>query len=281
MPGTLYIVSTPIGNLGDISPRALEVLASVDVIACEDTRQTGALLRHFGIRSRLISYHEHNEQQREAALLQMLSGGNNVALVSDAGTPCISDPGYRLVRAARLSGANVTAIPGPVSFVTAVVISGLPTDAIFFGGFLPAKKTQRQKKLADLKFLDATLVFFEAPHRLVSALEDAADVLGNRQAAAIRELTKVYEETITGDLNNIAAHFRNSKPRGEFVIVIDRPGKEIGDDIRIETSLRERFNALIEAGADKRTALKTAAKESGMSRAEAYRRLQVAYDEKQ
>lgn len=273
MTGTLFIVSTPIGNLGDMSARAIEVLSAADAVACEDTRRTGKLLQHFGIKARLISYHEHNEQHREEPLLALLSQGKSVAIVSDAGTPCISDPGYRLVRAARQIGAKITVVPGPVSFVAAAVVSGLPTDSIYFGGFLPAKKLQRQKKLAEVKDLQATLVFFEAPHRLLAALEDALAVLGNREAAAIRELTKVYEEIVTGDLATIAGHFRNREPRGEFVLVFDRLRSELRPPSVPDASLRQRVNELIGAGADRKSALKMAAKEFGISRDEAYRRL--------
>ena len=272
MAAKLFIVSTPIGNLGDISSRALEVLAAVDLIACEDTRRTRKLLQHFGIRKRLVS--EHNEEERESDLLGLLQSGKSVALVSDAGTPCISDPGYRLLRAARRIGADVRVIPGPTSFVAALVLSGLPTDSFFFGGFLPSRSSQRRKRLEEVKTLAATLVFFEAPQRIVSALEDAAAILGNRQAAAAREITKHHEEVITGDLNLLLGHFRRVVPRGEFVLVFGRPETDNPPRSIFSNDLRRRMDELITTGIDRRVALKIVAKEFGLSRAEAYRKLQ-------
>lgn len=274
MPGKLFIVSTPIGNLGDISHRAIEVLSAADLIACEDTRRTRKLLQHLGVRTRLVSYHEHNEEKRESEILGRLQSGESVALVSDAGTPCISDPGYRLVRAARSIGAKVTVIPGPTAFVAAVVLSGLPTDSIFFGGFLPSRSSQRRKRLEEVRTLAATLVFFEAPHRIVAALEDAAAILGNRPAAAVREITKLHEEVITGDLTSLLCHFRSIPPRGEFVLVFGRPVNENQPQTETPRSLSDRVKDLIATGLDRRAALKTAAKEFGLSRAEAYRQLQ-------
>lgn len=274
MPGKLFIVSTPIGNLGDISRRAIEVLSSADLIACEDTRRTLKLLRHYGIRARLVSYHEHNEEKRESELLGRLRSGESVALVSDAGTPCISDPGYRLVRAARRIGAEVTVIPGPTAFVAAAVLSGLPTDSIFFGGFLPSRGSQRRKRLEEVRTLDATLIFYEAPHRIIAALEDAAAILGNRPAAAVREITKLHEDAVTGDISSLLCHFRDNTPRGEFVLVFGRPVNENQGQNEKPLSLSDRVKGLIEAGLDRRAALKTAAKEFGLSRAEAYRQLQ-------
>ena len=190
MSGTLYVVATPIGNLEDITLRALRILREVDRIACEDTRQTRKLLDRHGISKPLVSYHEHNEQARAEELLRELEAGENIALVSDAGTPLIADPGYRLVTQARAAGVTVSPIPGPSALVSALSASGLPTDAFFFGGFLPAKKTQRRKILDEMKASPATLVFFEAPHRVLEALSDIVEVLGPRQVTIGRELTR-------------------------------------------------------------------------------------------
>src|SRR3989442_2629136 len=201
MPGTLYIVATPIGNLEDITPRALRVLREVEVIACEDTRRTRVLLNHFGIKTRTISYHEHKERERAAGFGKLLEGGKNVAMVSDAGTPLISDPGFRVVNAAIESGITVVPIPGPTAFVAALVASGLPSDQFFFAGFLPARANARRARLEELRPVSATLVFYEAPHRIAATLKAALEVLGNRWAAVARELTKLHEETVRGSLS--------------------------------------------------------------------------------
>ena len=194
MPGTLFIVATPIGNLEDITPRALRVLGEVDLIACEDTRHTRALLNRFGIKAKTISYHEHNERERAEELCEFLEAGSNIAIVSDAGTPLISDPGFRIVSAATKRGIQVIPIPGPAAFVAALIASGLPTDQFFFAGFLPARATARRAMLEELRAISATLVFYEAPHRIARTLKDALNVLGDRTAAVARELTKLHEE---------------------------------------------------------------------------------------
>ena len=192
MPGTLYLVATPIGNLQDITLRALETLRVVDLIACEDTRHTRNLLNHFRISNRTVSYHEHNEQERAEELADRLIRGESIAIVSDAGTPGICDPGFRIVQRAIEIGAPVVPIPGPAAFVNAVVASGIATDSLFFGGFLPAKKGERRKRLEELRDIPATLVFYEAPHRLARSLLDCYEVLGDRQASVARELTKLH-----------------------------------------------------------------------------------------
>src|ERR1043165_350969 len=184
--------------------RARRVLREVDLIACEDTRHTQKLLNHFSLNNRTISYHEHNERERSEELIEMLEAGKNIALVSDAGTPLISDPGFRLVNSAVQRGINVVPIPGPSALVTALSASGLPTDQFFFAGFLPARATARRAKLEELRTIPATLIFYEAPRRIASALRDAADVLGNRQAAVARELTKLHEEILRGSLSELA-----------------------------------------------------------------------------
>src|SRR5919198_1409234 len=274
--GTLYLVATPIGNLEDVTRRALRVLAEADVVACEDTRRTRALLEHFGIRAKTISYHEHNGRGRAAELAALVERGATVAVVSDAGTPGVSDPGYRLVRAAIERGASVVPVPGPSAFVAALTASGLPTDEFYFGGFLPARAHARRQKLAAVRELRATLVFYEAPHRIAHTLADARDILGEREAAVARELTKLHEEIVRGRLGDLAARFAaRDAARGEMVLVIDRGVIEEGAGAEQEgaASVAERVAALEAEGLDHRAALKRAARELGLTRDEAYRRL--------
>lgn len=274
MAGTLYLVATPIGNLQDISPRALSVLADVDLIACEDTRHTGKLLNHFEIKNKLVSYHEHNEHERSDELAKLLADGKSIAVVSDAGTPGICDPAYRIVQKAREIGASVISIPGPVAFVNAVIVSGLPTDSIFFGGFLPSKKGDRISRLKEVKEIPATLAFYETPHRIAKALADCIEVLGNRKACVVRELTKLHEETICGELTELAEKF-STETKGEIVLIIDR--NEIDGDVdkRRTGDLAARVRELENEGLDRKAALKKAAKEFGLGRSEAYRILQI------
>ena len=204
MLGIVYLVATPIGNLADISKRALETLAAVDFIACEDTRHTGKLLNHFSIKKKLISYHEHNEHVRTEELAEFLKQGKSIAVVSDAGTPAICDPALKIVQRAREIGAKVVAIPGAVAFVNALIVSGLPTDSVFFGGFLPSKKNERRTRLAEVSMIPATICFYETPHRLAKSLIDCLDILGNRNAAVVREITKLHEETVLGNLEELS-----------------------------------------------------------------------------
>lgn len=281
--GTLYLVATPIGNLEDITQRALNVLREVDVIACEDTRRTQHLLNHYGIKTKMLSYHEHNERHRAAELGQLLQTGACVAIVSDAGTPGISDPGFRLVGDAIARGARVVPIPGAAAFVSALVASGLPTDEFFFGGFLPARSTQRRARLMQVRSLHSTLIFYESPHRIAQALADAREILGEREAAVARELTKLHEEIVRGRLSELSERFQNEDAaRGEMVLVIDRTviGSEIIEDSS-ETNIAARVAALESEGLDSRAALKKVARELGLSRPEAYRRLVAARHEKQ
>jgi 16S rRNA (cytidine1402-2'-O)-methyltransferase len=271
MPGTLYLVATPIGNLKDISQRALETLRSVDLIACEDTRHSAKLFNAYGISKKLVSYHEHNEKARSEELLARLTNGESVALVSDAGTPAISDPGFRLVKKARELGINIAPIPGPVAFVNAAIISGLPADHLFFGGFLPPKKGERRKYLEGISTIPATLVFYESPHRLGRSLADCADVLGDRKGAVVRELTKMHEEVISGTLKELADRFEAGNPKGEIVLVIDR-SSGVGAE-SAEGSIGDRVRTLELGGMDRKAALKAVAKEFGLSRSEVYRQL--------
>jgi len=223
----LHIVATPIGNMGDVTLRALATLRAVDVIACEDTRVTAKLLTRHGIRARLVAYHEHNAERMRPLLLERLRRGDAVALVSDAGTPLVADPGFKLVRTAIAEGLTVTALPGPSAMLTALVLSGLPSDRFLFAGFLPPKPATRRQELAGLAGLAATLVFYEATPRLSATLADMAAVLGERRAAVARELTKLYEEVRHGSLAELAAHYGAAgPPRGEVVIVVGPPAAE-------------------------------------------------------
>ncbi|HLE63968.1 MAG TPA: 16S rRNA (cytidine(1402)-2'-O)-methyltransferase [Pyrinomonadaceae bacterium] len=282
MPGTLFVVSTPIGNLEDITFRAVRVLGEVDVIACEDTRHSRKLLNHYGIKTRTVSYHEHNEHERAVELVAALQSGTNVAIVSDAGTPGISDPGFRLVHLASASGLRVVPVPGPTALIAALVASGLPADEFFFAGFLPSKSSARRTRLNHLSNIRATLVFYEAPHRIARALKDMREVLGEREAVVARELTKVYEEIVRGRLSELETHFGSEKEvRGELVIIVDQ--KVIDEPASGEdelASLDSVVAALEAQGLDSRAALKQAAKKLGISRAEAYRQLVVLRNRK-
>src|ERR1700704_2485920 len=275
MAGTLYLVSTPIGNLEDITHRAVRLLNEVDLIACEDTRHTKKLLNHYGIHTRTISYHEHNESERAAELLERLKRGDDVAVVSDAGTPGISDPGFRLTRLAIENEVTIIPVPGASALIAALVISGLPTDEFFFGGFLPVRSGARRARLAELRSLPATLIFYEAPHRIVATLKDAQEILGERQAVVARELTKMHEEIARGSLSQLATRFSAAESaRGEMVLIIDRTmiQSEGGTDKSV-TSIAELVSELEAEGLDHRAALKKAARELGLSRDDAYRRL--------
>ena len=227
--GSLYIVSTPIGNLGDISQRALETLAAVDLIAAEDTRHTGKLLKHFQLSKPLISYHDHNELSRSKQLVTMLQGGTSIALVSDAGTPGISDPGYRVVKLAAEQGLEVVPIPGPSAFLAALAISGLPTDRFLFEGFLPRRKG-RTGRLKKLSAFDGTTVLYEAPQRIGKTLTDLLSHLGDRPMALCRELTKQYEEVLRGTIVEVMETIakRKSQLRGECVLVIGKTERSGG-----------------------------------------------------
>lgn len=276
MPGILYLVATPIGNLSDISERALKTLREADLIACEDTRHTRKLLTHFGISNKLVSYHEHNEQSRAEEFAGLLLDGKNIAVVSDAGTPAICDPSFRIVQKAHEINVKVISIPGAVAFVNAAIISGLPTDSIFFGGFLPSKKTERQRRLQEVENIPATLVFYESPHRLEKSLVDCFEILGNRKAVVARELTKIHEEIIRGTLDELPENFADKEVKGEIVLVIDREEIQSSKSkVQSLKSIVERVAELELEGVGRKVALKKAAKEFGVSRSEAYRILQA------
>ncbi len=271
MPGTLYLVATPIGNLADITHRALQVLGDVDLIACEDTRHTHKLLNHYGLSTKTISYHEHNEQQRAAELIERLKQGSNIAVVSDAGTPSISDPGFRLVRAAIENEIAVIPVPGPSALIAALIAAGLPTDEFFFAGFLPSKTSARRARLNELQSVPGTLIFYEAPHRLAATLKDAYEILGEREAVVARELTKLHEEIRRGKLSELTADYTDKNDiRGEIVVLIDRNVIGAATPMVSIATLVDQYE---QAGMDHRAALKKAARELGLSRAEAYRKL--------
>ena len=226
----LYIVATPIGNLGDITVRASDVLSRCDLIACEDTRVTGKLLRHLGLRKKLWRYDDHSGEGERAKLLEAMQSGA-VALVSDAGTPLISDPGYRLVREARAAGIAVTSLPGPSAAVVALTLAGLPSDRFLFAGFLPTKDKARADALRDLAGVPATLVFYETAPRLLKSLAAIGEALRGRQIAVARELTKLHEECRTGSATELAAHYEAHPPRGEIVLLVGPPGEEAHGEI--------------------------------------------------
>lgn len=271
MKGTLYLVATPIGNLQDFTFRAIETLRKVDLIACEDTRHTRKLLTHYDIRNKLVSYHEHNETERAAEFSKLLESGKSIAVVSDAGTPAICDPAYKIVQTAHEIGVNVISIPGAVAFVNALIVSGLPTDSVFFGGFLPSKKGERLNRLKEVKEIPATLVFYETPHRIAKALEDCLQILGNRRAVIVRELTKLHEEILRGELSELVG--RNLTLKGEIVLVIEQATNENIRQETAEKTISERIAELEKEGNDHKIALKKTAKEFGISRSEAYRLL--------
>ena len=240
LPPGLYVVATPIGNARDVSLRALDILAGVDVIAAEDTRVTSKLLAIYAISRPLTAYNDHNAPKERPRLLGQLRQGRRIALVSDAGTPLVSDPGYKLVREALAEGLPVEAIPGPSAPLTGLTLAGLPSDRFFFAGFLPPKSAERRSHLEDLKTLRATLIFFEAPQRLAETLADMADVLGPRPAAVARELTKLHEEVRRSDLAELAARYgEEEQPRGEITVLIGPPLEQGPDFAKIDAALEQ------------------------------------------
>jgi 16S rRNA (cytidine1402-2'-O)-methyltransferase len=270
MPGVLYLVATPIGNLEDITYRAVRVLGEVDVIACEDTRETRKLLDRYGIRKPTISYHEHNEAERAAELAARMLAGEKVALVSDAGMPLVSDPGYRLVRAAIENGIPVEPIPGASAALTALAASGLPTDTFHFGGFLPPKTGQRERLLESLENEHATLIFYEAPHRILEALASIESVLGPRPVVVARELTKLHEEILRGTGAEIHAVLAaRAAIKGEMTLLIGKATAPRADDGPVKTAVEE----LVRAGTERMQAIKQVARRRGLSKREVYDRL--------
>ena len=265
--GTLYLVATPIGNLEDISARALRILGSSHLIAAEDTRQTLKLLNHFHIHTPLMSYHEHNKRVRTGEVLAVLQEGD-VALVSDAGTPALNDPGYELVRAAVQAGYLVSPIPGPCAPVAALVASGLPADAFLYLGYLPRKAAERKRFLQNVADLPYTLVFFETPHRLLDALVDLQQVLGDRSLAVARELTKIHEEIFRGVCSQARAYFVDGEQRGEFTLVV--AGKATGKDRWSEAEVRQELRSALVAREPAAVLASRVARQSGWPRREIY-----------
>jgi 16S rRNA (cytidine1402-2'-O)-methyltransferase len=271
--GCLYLVATPIGNLEDITLRAIRILKEADIIACEDTRQTQKLLHHYGIRKEMVSYHEHNELTRSPELAIELEQGAKIALVSDAGTPGISDPGHRLVTLCLRHHIPVVPIPGPSALVAALAASGLPTEEFLFIGFLPPRAGARRKALDALKAESRTLIFYEAPHRVVETLADATEILGPRPAVIAREVTKIHEEFLRGPLAELLESARKRAPRGEITLLIG-PGDPQAQQVELSVSLKERVEQLeAEGGIDRKAALKQAARERGLGKREAYKQL--------
>jgi 16S rRNA (cytidine1402-2'-O)-methyltransferase len=267
LPAALYLIATPIGNLEDITLRALRILKEeVDRIACEDTRHSRKLLDHYGINKPLVSYHDHNERERGDELIGALRAGERIALISDAGTPLISDPGYRLAAAAAAAGIPVIPIPGPSAILTALCASGLPTDAFVFGGFLPPKQGQRRKALESWADSPATLVFYEAPHRILETLDDVDIVLGDRPVVLARELTKMHEEFIRGTARQVREQLTTANTRGEMVLLIGRGAATIRDD----RPLPEAVADAIRGGMERMDAIKHVARQRGLSKREVY-----------
>jgi 16S rRNA (cytidine1402-2'-O)-methyltransferase len=270
MLGRLYVVATPIGNLEDITYRAVRVLREVDLIACEDTRQTRKLLDHYGIQKPAVSYHEHNETERAEELAERLREGAAIALVSDAGAPLVSDPGYRLVRAAIESGIAVYPIPGPSAVVAALSASGLPTDSFRFAGFLPHKPGQRMKALESIADERATVIFYEAPHRILESLEAVEQTLGDRPVVVARELTKIHEEFLRGTAAEIRAELAGrDSVKGEITLLIGKATAPPPDD----TPLREAVGALERVGVPRMEAIKQVARRRGLPKREVYDQL--------
>ena len=272
MSGTLYLVATPIGNLEDITYRAVRTLREADLIACEDTRQTRKLLDHYGIAKPMVSYHEHNEAERSEDLVAKMQAGASVALVSDAGMPLISDPGFRIVHAAIGAGIPVVPIPGPSALLSALVASGLPTNAFTFGGFLPAKSGQRERLLEELREETATSIFYEAPHRIVEALGDIERILGDRPVAVARELTKLHEEILRGTAREIRSSLA-ARPavKGEITLLIGKGTTPVADTTTIEDAVDE----YVRGGMGRMEAMKKVARERRISKRDVYRRTQI------
>ena len=274
----MYLVATPIGNLEDITLRALRVLKEVDVVACEDTRQTQKLLNHYAIATRTTSYHEHNEMTRSAELVKEMQEGASVALVTDAGMPGISDPGYRLIALAIRHHVQVVPVPGASAFLAALVASGLPTDSFRFSGFLPAKRGERRATLEGIKNSPRTQVFYEAPHRIVEAMTDVVEVLGaGRHVVLAREVTKVHEEFLRGRAGEVLENLKaRAAVKGEITLLIGKAEEEnVATAAVVRPSVRQRVEQImVEEKVDEKAALKRVAKERGVSKSEAYREMQ-------
>lgn len=271
--GKIYVVGTPIGNLGDFSERAQETLKNVDFICAEDTRVTAVLLNKFGIKKPMISYHEHNARERGEEILPRLLEGESCAVVTDAGMPCISDPGEELVKLCAEHGIETVAVPGPTAAVTALAISGLPTKRFCFEGFLSVTKRIRREHLEELKSLPMTLIFYEAPHKLKNTLNDLLEVLGDRRISLCRELTKLHEEVIRGNVSEMIALYKEKEPKGEYVLVVEGAKKAPSEEITREQAA-ELARKLIEEGMKASEACKEIARKTGFPKSEIYRIIQ-------
>lgn len=274
-PG-LYLCATPIGNMGDVTQRVVETLRAADAVFCEDTRNSGALLARLGIKKRLESCHEHNEEAAAARVAELIRAGKSVAYVSDAGMPCISDPGERLVRACIENGLYFTVLPGASASLTAAIMSGLPTRRLYFAGFLPRENRERGEAIAEVKRVTATTVIYESPYRVAETLDELARVLGARKAAVSREITKLYEETVRGTLPELAEKYRTEPPRGECVIVVSGEA----DGAEAAESLDELLARLLDSGMSVKDAAKQASLIAEVPRSEAYRRAMELKSEK-
>lgn len=261
IPGKLYVCPTPIGNLEDITIRTLNILKEVDLIAAEDTRTSLKLLNHYEIKKPLTSYHKYNIKQKSQSLIDKMENGTNIALISDAGMPGISDPGQELIKLAIDEGIDVEVLPGPTASITALVLSGLNTDKFVFEGFLDSKRSRRKRQLEGLNQEERTLIFYESPHRLLKSLEDMNDILGNREIAVARELTKYYEEVFRGKIKDAIEHFGNKAIKGEIVIVL-QGGKPEKEEIDIEAELSK----YIDDGLSKKEAIKKLSSEKNLSK---------------
>ena len=277
MPGTLYLCATPIGNLEDITYRVLRTLKEVDLIAAEDTRNSIKLLNHFEIETPMTSYHEYNKIDKGRTLIAKLLEGQNIALITDAGTPAISDPGEELVKMAHEAGITITSLPGACACITALTLSGLSTRRFAFEAFLPTDKKERSQILDSLKNETRTLIIYEAPHHLIKTLEDLLLALGNRNATVCRELTKKHETVFKTTLETALNYYKENEPKGECVIVIEgRTFTELKEESRAEwqkLSIEEHVNMYMEQGLDKKEAMKAAAKDRGVSKQDIYRAL--------
>ena len=269
MSGALYLVGTPIGNLGDFSPRAVEVLQQVDFIAAEDTRVSVKLLNHFDIKKPLVSYHEHNRAAAGESIVQRLLSGEVCALVTDAGTPAISDPGEDLVRLCAENGITVQSIPGCCACITALAVSGLPTDRFTFEGFLSANKKERREQLGELLGETRTMVFHEAPHKLRPTLSDMLEILGDRPIALCRELTKLHEETMRTTMQGAVDYYRDNEPRGEYVLVVGGAKRQEGPAMTMEEGV-ERVLALREGGMRMKDAVRQVSADTGLNKNDLY-----------
>ena len=267
MKGILYLVATPIGNLSDITYRAVETLKSVDLIAAEDTRQTLKLLNHFEISKPLISYYRHNEDIKSEKIIKELLNGKNIALVSDAGTPGISDPGEELVKNAIENNINIVPIPGACAFVNALIISGINTKEFVFYGFLPMNKKNRKEKLEEISKENKTVILYEAPHKIRNTLQDLYNTLGNIECAISRELTKIHEECTRGTLSELLEKYE--QPKGEFVIILNL-NKKVSENENINLSIDELYNVYLKQGLEKKEIIKKIAKDKNVAKNEIY-----------